>query len=240
MKRSIVTFTRNAKFALGNLVGMYPKLYFPIAARLHPNSKRHLVHPKTELLIAGYPRSANTFVEIAIRSAQAREMNLASHFHVPAQVHRAFKLGVPVIVLVRNPKDAVASACIRDPAVSLRMRFWAYSMFYEAIAPLKSNFVIASFERATQELPDVVAEVNQKFRTEFSMPETTESFVADIYSRIDDRSAQRGTLDEMKVCRPSNARAKQLPDVLAKIQEDRFGPSLKRALTIYRNFVPGS
>ena len=61
----------NLRFAFRNLLGRYPALFFYIYG-IRPRNRRQLVREKTQLVIEGFLRSANTFAVEAFKFAQER------------------------------------------------------------------------------------------------------------------------------------------------------------------------
>ena len=99
---------------------------------LQPAGEPHQwVTPTTEIVIERYPRSANTFALVAFQLAQSRELEIAHHLHAAAQIKRAVALGVPAIVLVREPSEAVLSLMVRDPSASMRWAIRGYVRFFQ-------------------------------------------------------------------------------------------------------------
>ncbi len=78
---------------------------------------RKLVTAQTDLVIEGFPGSANSFVANAVRVAIDQPANVESHFHQAVQLDRAVALGVPTVVVVRTPGDACRSLKSKSPAL---------------------------------------------------------------------------------------------------------------------------
>lgn len=95
------------------------------------------VTPDTDLLIEGFPRSANTYFMRIIRAATMEQLRIASHLHRPEQISMAVHYGVPGVVIFREPLECVASLIVRnsDYAVSDSLR--RYERF--CTAALASN-----------------------------------------------------------------------------------------------------
>jgi hypothetical protein len=125
------------------------------------------VGSETELVIDGYTRSAVTFAVFAFQLAQDRPVRLAHHLHAPAQLIEAARRGVPALAVIRAPEGAVLSASIREPYVTPRSAFVAYSRFYESLLPYRSAMVVGEFEEVTADLGAVICRVNQRFGTRF-------------------------------------------------------------------------
>jgi len=110
------------------LIDVYPVLYL-LLRRLRPRTRRLAVERDTELVIEGFLRSANTFAVAAFGFAQQRDVEIAHHMHAPAQVIPAVRMGIPTLVLIRHPKDAVLSLVIREPHISVEQASKDYIRF---------------------------------------------------------------------------------------------------------------
>ncbi len=128
-------FRRDALVLARSLIGNDPRVYYPLMRRrlgTDYDGLPHLVDAGTEVVIEGYPRSANTFAIAAFRLAQRRRVQLAHHAHVPAQAREGLRRGLPVVVLVRRPDEAVTSMAIRA-GVSIETALRVYVRFHAAV-----------------------------------------------------------------------------------------------------------
>ncbi len=98
----------NIQLSFRSFIGKYPKIYYLLYS-LKPNKYENITNQSTELVIEGFPRSANSFSVTAFRRLQQKKVNIAHHHHVPAQIIKAINLQIPILVLIRSPKDAVIS-----------------------------------------------------------------------------------------------------------------------------------
>ena len=105
-----------ALYELMTVVGRYPALALPAA-----RNRRHgtLLQDDTEILIEGYPRSGNSFAVAALARAQARPVRIAHHAHVPGHVIAAARAGVPALVVIREPAEAVVEFVLVKPVVTV-------------------------------------------------------------------------------------------------------------------------
>jgi len=178
--------------------------------RLRPRRRALVVTQDTDIVIEGYPRSANTFAVAAFLLAQPRPVNIAHHLHVPIQVIRAVQWGIPALVLLRNPDDAVLSWLVRERGLSVARALKDYVAFYTALRPYRYGFVLATFEDVTQHFPQVVDWVNQRFGTRFRALELTPENLTRIFALVEawDRAdTGRDRVTETTVARPSAVRA---------------------------------
>lgn len=174
-------------------LSLHPALYFS-AARVLGN--RQLLGDDTNLVIEGFPRSANSYAEAAFAVSQAgRRLIIASHSHAAAQVIAAVKRDLVTLVLFRNPDDAVASHLEMLPArISPESLFKDYSGFYRTIMPYRDRFVLISFETCIGDFGAVVSRVNARFGTDFIVPLVDDRFVAEV-------NGMRDTISEGRVGR---------------------------------------
>jgi hypothetical protein len=170
-----------ARFEARSIAGKHPSIYLPIARRRHRGEP---VTRHTQLVIEGFPRSGNTFCAAAFGSAQRRRVRVARHEHVPAQVMAAARAGIPALVLIRRPQDAVLSLVIQHPEVTVRQVTRAYVRFYQPLLRFRSRFVAATFEEVVTDLGAVIGRVNTRFGTSFDLfrhtPENVERCLAEI------------------------------------------------------------
>lgn len=153
-------------FALRALIGNWPTLFFMLNRAVGGKRGYGLVQKNTNLVIEGFPRSANSFACQAFLQNNA-DMTVASHTHVPAQVMRAVKLKVPVLVIVRDPISVVQANRVGYPNLSNGLLLWAYTRFHEKIFAYREHLVIATFDEVTNDFAEVLQKVNQRFGTSF-------------------------------------------------------------------------
>lgn len=165
MKRVI----RKLKWEIRMICGKESWL-FPIYFRIFERKWFQGIYEKQpEIVIEGFGGSANSFAVYAFRSAQASRTRIAHHLHITAQVKSAVKNRVPVLIIIRNPVDAVSSLLSRDYYPSPVCGLKHYCMFYEDIEQLKDQVVLATFEQLTGDMASVVKAVNEKYSLNFSM-----------------------------------------------------------------------
>jgi hypothetical protein len=99
---------RRSKFHLVTLVSTRPALYYGL--RQISGTMDHLcVRDDTELVIEGYPRSANSTTAYGFLDRQSRPVRVAHHKHHAAQLLLASKRGLPAVLLIRKPEQAIIS-----------------------------------------------------------------------------------------------------------------------------------
>jgi hypothetical protein len=170
-------------------VGARPGLYFPMQWLRGGTHRERLVDGATNLCVEGFPRSANSFAVGAIEAAQDASINIAHHAHVPAPAMRACRLGIPTLILIRDPVEAVislrglsyqtdrrAGRPLRDD-VPFASKLEAWMTFYDCLAPFRDQFVVAPFEVVVRDMGAVIKALNAAFGLTLTPFDHTESNV---------------------------------------------------------------
>lgn len=170
---------------------------------VNPNLRRQRVTSATDVVVDGFPRSANTFVSRAFAELLGGNARISSHTHSPRTVRRAARLGRPCVLLLRPPDDAVASLLTYDRSLTARSAFTAYARFYEPLVPLASDVVVGNFAEVVSSFSGLVARVNEQYGVSFPAPADDFSSHERIFTWIDDRAKQlAGTAAADKAPRP--------------------------------------
>ena len=156
-----------ARRALRRAIAARPALYLPLARRLGKGA--NVVTVDTDIVIEGFPRSANTYAEVGFRYAQgtARPI-IAHHCHAAAQLVFAAKRGIPSMCIVRQPRDAVLSLVqFSDGRVSLEEALRDYVAFHEPLLARRERLGVFTFEAVTAGLGNCTRALNEAFGTAF-------------------------------------------------------------------------
>jgi hypothetical protein len=186
--------------------GRHPAAFYGLY-RLAGKDRARVVTPETQLVIEGFPRSANSFARVAFNRAQKGTVRIATGLHVPAQVIRAARWRIPTLVLIRNPRDAVLSFAVRDP-ISVEQALRYYLSFYETVENYGDAYVLGTFEEVTEDFGRVILRLNDRFGTSFSPFRHNDRNVEAVLARVE-RNSKRKFGDahwESKASRPVAAR----------------------------------
>jgi len=163
----------------------HPNLYFPRFVRQNPHLAYLCVNRDTKIVIEGFPRCGNTFAVIAFQQAQKRKIKIAHHLHVPAQIRYATRNGIPTLVLIREPLEAVASLLVRHPERTPGKCLSEYDNFYRSIVSAKDKFVVADFKETVNDFGSVTTRLNELFQTSFGCFEHTPENIDAVFKRIE-------------------------------------------------------
>lgn len=203
---------------------------------LLPRYRKLAVNSETEIVIEGYPRCANTFSVVAFTQSQPREVKVAHHIHSVAQIRRGVQLGIPTVVLLRNPEDAILSLAIRLGHKSPAWATAEYVDFHQGVDELGDSVLLVDFEEITSDFGAVIRRINERFGTEFSEFEHTDENIARCYEVIDSFEkcdASGGKLRATHVARPSTARHREKESLAALLASEELVPTLKEAERLY-------
>ncbi|MBE9100649.1 hypothetical protein [Vacuolonema iberomarrocanum] len=229
LTRKIVKWTY-LEFAL--FLNQVPWLYFAYLKGIDPRFPKLAFSRETQLVIEGFPRSANTFAVIAFLDAQDEPVSIAHHLHMPAQIIRAIHRNVPALVLIREPDQAIASLMVRHPAIQVASAFKWYLMFYQLLLEYRTKIVIATFNEVTNNLSRVIQRLNEKFQAQFSASTPCEQGLERIFWKIE--QIER---DPNKACFPSQARMQKKSLALKKVNSPPYRGLLSEAQQLYSTFT---
>jgi hypothetical protein len=233
-----------------SLVGQYPALYLPLARW---KRRRHLRHARergippekmgpvfrdTDAVIEGFPRSANTFAATAFEFAQTRPVRVARHLHVPSQIIAGARLGIPTIVLIRDPEEAVLSLSLWTPHVTLEEGLRDYSRFYRRILPYRDHFVVATFEEVSTDFGEVIRRLNERFGSTFQEFRHTDANVASCFKIIEEHDRRTtGKVLEKTVARPSQQREHMKDALRSRLRSPKLARARADACDIFETLT---
>lgn len=222
--------------ALRSTVAGWPRVYLPLVrAPLVPGwrHRRSLaLHRRTEVVIEGYPRSGNSFAVVAFEMAQGRPVVVAHHLHVPAQVIAGVRRGLPTLVVVRDPAEAIVSRIIRRPRLRPDVAYRQYVAYHRRLLPWADGFVVAEFQEVTGDFGSATARLNRRFGTAYEAFEHSTENVARCFALLDqiaENERERAVAPGLRSGRPSDARDALKEAVGKRIAED---PAVSRLAAV--------
>jgi hypothetical protein len=223
------------------LIGASPRLALPaLRRRSHGGAFLQVVGDDTEIVIDGFPRSGNTFALIAFTRWQPREVTVAHHVHLPAQILEAVRRRLPTLLLIREPEEAVGSLLLRLPELSVRQAMRSYRRFYRPLLPVRRSVVVAPFGQVTNDFGKVIRAVNDAFGTAFREFDHTEENVRRVFDLIERWDRGRlGTGDAFRrsVARPSVDRERLKEHARERYADPRLAEQRARLDRLFRAFL---
>jgi hypothetical protein len=172
-------FFQRTKAILENFSWLYITL-LKIKYRKHYFISR-IVSKSTDIVIEGFPRSANSFACRAFEKSQnGKSIIIATHTHSHAQIIESIKLGKPTIVLIRKPEECIVSlkalnlqthsgdeTIFKKYPINEYIRW--YIRFYKSLLPYKGQFILAKFEDVTSNYGKIIERLNQKYGLNYNI-----------------------------------------------------------------------
>jgi hypothetical protein len=198
-----------------------------------------LARPDTDIVIEGFLRSGNTFSVAAFIVANGREGHIGRHLHGAPHILRAVRLGLPTVVLARDPRDAVPSYLIRRPTLTPDDALKEYVDFYRTSWRARSGFVVGLFEQVVSDFGVVIEQANHKFGTRFAPYRPTPENEAATIQLVEEmnRLECRGEIVETHVGRPSAERVGRKEQTSALLNRDAKATLLAAADALYQDYV---
>jgi hypothetical protein len=220
------------------IVAMYPSIALPLS---RVRGRNHPIGPDTEVVIEGFPRSATSFAVAAFQLAQDRKVDIAHHTHSPAQVIEAVRRGIPTLLLIREPEDAILSHLVRRPDLTVGQGLRGYVRFHRPLIRYRRGFVVGTFEQAVTRFGDLMQEVNDTFGTSFVPFEHTPENVRRCMETIDAYVRRNHPPErvEMVAPRPSSERDAHKEALRPKFRSPALAPLRAKAEALYRRLSNG-
>jgi len=224
------------RLAVHTFLGRYPSIFYPLYG-MRSRMRKNLVSANTEIVIEGFPRSANTYAVTAFERAQTKQVIIGHHVHAPAPVIRAIQWGIPTLVLIRQPAEAVASLAVYMPHIPIAQALRAYTSFYKTVFPMRAGFVTATFEMVTARFREVVLRINERFDKDFGVPRLGSDEEENVFQVIDRKNQHANHGLNCRTSRPSAQREQSRLQALRLIEQPRYQRQLAAAQDIYQIFT---
>jgi hypothetical protein len=180
----------------------------PLYFLVDPDVRTLRLTKRTDLVIDGFMRSANTYAVCAFQHANPSGIRVAHHLHNARVIERGCARGVPVLLTIRRPADAVASMDHFDPSTSRVEVLDAYVAFYARLSKSVDRMILADFDDVVGDFAAVLRRVNSRFGTSFAPYVKTDASERSVFASIEQFGATYygGTGFESRVSRPSSER----------------------------------
>lgn len=209
--------------------------------RRRPAHAGHVINERTEIVIEGFPRSGNTFAAAALEYAQERAVAIARHLHAPAHVIEGVRRDLPVMLVLRDPVDAVISQVIRHPELTVRSGLRQYISFHSHLLPYADRLVVAPFEAITSDYGAVIDAVNDRFGTTFKVFDNSPTAIEAVFRIVDEMeqadSTRRSPDSFATVARPTPDRERAKALIRQRMAVQDLSVPVRRAREIHDVFL---
>jgi hypothetical protein len=215
------------------LLEQVPSVYCSVMRRRHP--EWFLVDARTDVVIESYQSCGNTFARKAMEHANPHA-RIASHSHSWANVARGLRLEKPVVVLLRDPVEAIASHVVRMRLDDLDRELRRYRRFFGRVAAAPDSVVLTPFEVTVNRFGDVIGAVNARFSTRFNVFDHDDpASKAKVFEEMErEARSTPSELDRMwRIARPNAERAEATKEMQARLKGPGHRPALARCEAVY-------
>jgi hypothetical protein len=150
-------------------------------------------------------------------------------------------MGIPALLLIRDPDEVALSRVASHPPITLRQALLDFVQCYENTFPWRDHFVVGDFKVVTSDFGSLIAKVNTKFNTGFIEFDHTEENVRRCFEEIDGRYQAMNEATQKRfgevVARPSAEREQAKRDLSEKLNSDNLAVLRHRANGVYRSLV---
>ncbi|MEM7657136.1 MAG: hypothetical protein AAF399_13465 [Bacteroidota bacterium] len=201
-----------------------------------------LIQPETELVIEGFPRSANTFGVLLVEQHLEQNLHIAHHLHLAYQLEQGVQRGLPSVLLLRNPQDSIPSLLLRNAYLSPWLAFHWFRKFHEPLVAIKDQLLVWEFESLTQHPARCLQQLASDFPDLLLGEE--ESVQADqVFQQIDqlDRETKQQAGEELDLVRsrPNLRKAAAKAAIQTQLQNHpRYRALMEEALQMYQQLRP--
>jgi len=198
-----------------------------------------LVDKESVICIEGYPRSANTYSVAAFMLSQnlGQSDHIGRHTHMAGQLKRARHFGVPTLVVVRAPLDAIASFKVFAPHLTLKQCISSYYQFHRVVLEMIDDVVLAQFEDVTEDFGKVLCKLKESGRTETKLLENKEGFAErcfDLVERLDNRPKEQLDNSATAEARPNDRRRTLSRELKSQLKEESYRDLMEKCEDLYQ------
>lgn len=210
-----------------------------LAMYARPGKRATLARPHTAIVLEGFLRSGNTFSVAAFGVSNGTEHHIGRHLHGGPHILRAVRMGLPTVLLIRRPRDAVLSYLVRRDTLTPHDAVVEYLDFYRTCWPARDGFVVGLFDQVVADFGSVLDAVNDRFDTSFVRyhpgPEN-DAATFDVVEEMN-RLECRGEVVETHVGRPSKEREQRKAALRDLFDEPRTAARLREADRLYERYA---
>lgn len=231
-------FTRTA-FFIKRSIRNNSFVYFSLMGSRNEVRKLR-ARPNYDLVIEGFPRSANTTTVYALQYAHIEQpIKIGHHLHVGAHIRFAVKHGIPCGVVIRKPLDCVASRiAMKGTQIYAAELFRDYISFLEVVEELRSHVVVYSFEDIVSGgVGPFVRDLNKRYNINLNVPPDDDAQRSWVRRKVLDWNVKFKDGDENKLSIPSSQKAETISTIKNCLKKE-CAEELGLAELIYRsNFM---
>ena len=107
--KEIVWKMKNLYYIVKSALAANPFIYVNLIRFLFLRNRHNFPDKRTNIFIFAFPRSGNDFAKQLTKNFN-NKISISSHYHRPSMLLYAIKLKIPIIVIFRDPIEAISSS----------------------------------------------------------------------------------------------------------------------------------
>ncbi len=160
--------------------------------------ENHFPSKQDDLHLTGYQRSGNTFAMRLLKKAMPCT-KICTHLHTISSIKIALRYGIPVVVLIREPSQAIASSILKrvdakDFSMELAIAYDIdeYLEYYSFVLENVNRLTLVDFDFLTKEPENFISLVNSKIPNVTIEPSNIEAIINDVINSLKNDKREDG------------------------------------------------
>lgn len=237
LKDQLGAKVRETQYRIRYLANVHPRIYMPFARRWHADMEHRFVDAETELVIEGFGRSGSTFAVLAFEAAQRRPVKTAHHTHAAAQVVVAARMGIPTLLIVRDPMDATLAHMVRRK-IPAKPALQSWIRYHRHVLPYRDRILTVPLAAVSSDFGAVIRALNDRFDTSFEEFEHTQASEARLFETIETDNVKKYGKATYWVARPTLTRLEEKEIRRRELDDPRLSGLKESARAVYRTLIP--
>jgi hypothetical protein len=143
---------------------------------------------KSQVAVCGFPRSGNTFLGRVLRFSSTGSTSLVNHFHSSAQLIRSVKIGIPSVLILRDPVEVILSLYIgyqtkNKKRLPITIHYLRYLIYHISLLPYRKKLLVIHFHEIKNNPEYFISLYKKKYGGEFKNITNLKDEVLDSISR---------------------------------------------------------
>ena len=230
-----IPLIKKIRFNVKSLLSKYFKSFVHFISYIkYPNST---FSNHTEITMDGFQRSGNSFGTYLFINSN-KDSKIAHHRHINTQIIYSAKNEVPVILFIRKPIDTIISTYFfEDHQVSIKTIIKSWIDFHKPLIKYKKNMVISNFEKTINNFDEVIIELNNKYNTDFKIPNLKKENYKDYNEHLKNLQIERfGEVKLNRISVPNETRLRKKKYIIDEMNKEEKD-YLQHANNIFDIFV---
>lgn len=188
-----------------------------------------------DLLIEGYPRSANTWTSMYWEVTQPH-LRILHHCHVPPPVIQAVRLKKPVILLIREPFEAALSYAYLRGNENIVRKLQYYIDYHRTLWPVASSLNIVPFEKTVDSPDAIVKQLAGRLPVTLDVTTLSQDSLNEASRRVRTLSTVQDRVDERYLGLPCEPRRVWKQAKKEELQDVSRSALAEEAISLFRVF----